>query len=420
MNEPAANKLPFSLMAKPIGSACNLNCTYCYYLEKEKLYHGNQPQPAVKPHQRVMSEKLLETYIAQKIYSSVEPVVVFAWHGGEPILRGMDFFRKAIQFQKKHGGGRLIENSLQTNGTTLTDDWCRFFSDHKFLIGLSIDGPEHCHNHYRVYRSGQGSFSQCMKGLELLIKHKVDFNTLSVVNDYNAKYPTEVYRFLKSIGSRYMQFLPVVEWIDPAAKPYELRILPPDSDKKAEVTDWTVDPVDYGNFLIRIFDEWVRKDVGEYFVLTFDCVLENWMRVPPSVCVAAETCGHAGVMEFNGDVYSCDHFVFPEYKLGNLNEKSLKSLMDSPFQRQFGQNKRNTLPTFCLQCEYLDLCNGECPKNRIVQTPDGEPGLNYLCPGFKMFYKHTEPFFEFMANELQHKRLPANVKKWAQNRPVGN
>jgi len=412
MNDTVSGKLPFSLMAKPIGSACNLNCTYCYYLEKEKLF------PDVL-HQKIMSEKLLETFIAQTIYSSREPVVLFAWHGGEPILRGMDFFRKAIQLQKKHGGDRVIENSLQTNGTTLTDDWCRFFSDHKFLIGLSVDGPEHCHDHYRVYRSGQGSFKKCIKGLELLIKHKVEFNTLSVVNDYNSKYPEEVYQFLKSIGSRYMQFLPVVEWIDPSAKPDELRILPPDNMKKAEVTDWTVDPVDYGNFLIRIFDEWVRKDVGDYFVLTFDCVLENWMRVPPSVCVAAETCGHAGVMEYNGDVFACDHFVFPEYKLGNLNEKSLQSLMDSPFQRQFGQNKRSTLPSYCLKCEFLDLCNGECPKNRIVKTPDGEPGLNYLCPGFKMFYKYSEPYFEFMANELQHKRLPANVKKWALNRHLG-
>jgi uncharacterized protein len=412
MNITVSPKLPFSLMAKPIGSVCNLNCTYCYYLEKEKLYPHY-------PHKWSMSEKLLETFIAQTIYSSLDPVVLFAWHGGEPVMRGMDFFRKVIQFQKKHGRGRVIENSLQTNGTTLTDEWCGFFSDHQFLIGLSVDGPEHCHNHYRVYRNGQGSFTQCMKGLALLIKHKVEFNTLSVVNDYNAKYPDEVYRFLKNAGSRYMQFLPVVEWIDPAAKTDELRILPPDTKKNAEVTDFTVDPIDYGNFLIRIFDEWVRKDVGDYFVITFDCVLANWMRVPPSVCVAAETCGNAGAMEYNGDVFACDHFVFPEYKLGNINEKSLLTLMNSPFQRQFGQNKRDTLPAFCRKCEFLDLCNGECPKNRIVNTPDGEPGLNYLCPGFKRFYKHTEPYFDFMANELQQKRMPANVKKWALTRPSG-
>jgi uncharacterized protein len=216
-----------------------------------------------------------------------------------------------------------------------------------------------------------------------------------------------------------MQFLPVVEWIDPAAKPDELAILPATTGKNAEVTDWTVDPFDWGNFLIRIFDEWVRNDVGDYFVLTFDCVLENWMRVPPSVCVAAKTCGNAGVVEYSGDVFACDHFVFPEYKLGNISEQSLLTLMNSPFQKQFGLNKRDTLPAFCKKCEFLDLCNGECPKNRIIKTPDGEPGLNYLCAGFKMFYKHSEPYFDFMARELQYKRLPANVKKWALSRMEG-
>ena len=411
MNVTVSPTLPFSLMAKPIGSVCNLVCSYCYYLEKEKLW----PR---ETNSKVMSEKLLENFIAQAIFSSPDPVVNFAWHGGEPIMRGMDFFMKVIQLQKKHGEGRVMVNSLQTNGTMLTDDWCRFFSDHKFLIGISIDGPEHCHDHYRVFRNGQGSFKQCMKGLELLVRHKVEFNTLSVVNDYNAKYPSDVYRFLKSIGSRYMQFLPVVEWIDPVAKSGEPRILPATTLKDAEVTDWTVDPVDYGNFLISVFDEWVRKDVGDYFVLTFDCVLENWMRVHPSVCVAAETCGNAGVVEYNGDVFACDHFVFPEYKLGNINEQSLLTLMNSTFQKQFGRNKRDRLPEFCRKCGFLDLCNGECPKNRIVFAPDGEPGLNYLCPGFRMFYKHTEPYFDFMANELKHKRLPANVKKWALSRPT--
>jgi uncharacterized protein len=366
-----------------------------------------------------MSEELLETYIAQTIYSTQDTLVRFAWHGGEPVLRGMDFFAKAVQLQKKYGGDRVIENSLQTNGTTLTGDGCKFFTDHRFLIGISVDGPEHCHDRYRVHRNGKGSFAECMRGLELLVKNKTEFNTLTVVNDYNSKYPQEVYRFLKNCGSRYMQFLPVVERIDPSAKPDEPRILPAGSGKKAMITDRTVDPVDYGNFLIRIFDEWVRHDVAEIFVLTFDCVLENWMRVPPSVCVAAVTCGRAGVVEYNGDVYACDHFVFPEYKLGNIKETSLLSLMNSPFQQRFGMNKRDTLPAYCRKCAYLDLCNGECPKNRIVKTPDGEPGLNYLCPGFKQFYRHSEPYFDFMANELQHKRLPSNVKKWALSRLPG-
>lgn len=252
-----------------------------------------------------------------------------------------------------------------------------------------------------------------MQGLELLKKYSVEFNTLSVVNDYNSKFPLEVYRFLKGIGSRYMQFIPIVEWVDPHAAPEELRILPASTQKKADVTDWTVDPVDYGDFLIRIFDEWVRKDVGDYFVVTFDCVLANWMGVPPAVCVYAETCGHAGVVEYNGDVYSCDHYVFPEYKLGNIRDKGLLSLMHSPFQQQFGQNKKDKLPSYCRKCEYLDLCTGECPKNRIIRTPDGEPGLNYLCVGFKKFYKHVESYMDFMANEIRNGRAASNVKRWA-------
>ncbi len=399
---------PFYLMAKPIGAVCNLNCQYCYYLEKEKLYPKD-------PQKWFMSDKVLETFIAQYIYSSTDPAVLFTWHGGEPIMRGIEFFQKVIALQRKYAGGRAIDNSLQTNGTTLTDDWCKFFRDHQFLIGLSIDGPEHCHDHYRVYKNGQTSYAKVMKGLELLKKYHVEFNTLSVVNDYNSKYPLEVYRFLKGIGSRYMQFIPIVEWIDPNARPDELAILPAGTNKNAEVTDWSVDPDDYGNFLIKIFDEWVRKDVGDYYVVTFDCVLANWMRVPPPICVYAETCGHAGVVEYNGDVYSCDHYVFPEYKLGNIKDKTLLTYMHSEFQRQFGRNKRDTLPGYCKRCEFLDLCTGECPKNRIINTPNGEPGLNYLCAGFKKFYKHTEPYFGFMANELMNNRSPANVKKWAIN-----
>lgn len=399
----------FEMMAKPVGAQCNLNCVYCYYLEKEKLYPG-------EPSFWMMNEKVLELFIAQVIYSCREPVVQFAWHGGEPTLRGLDFFKNVIRLQKKHSGGRRIENSLQTNGTLLSDEWCRFFSDNQFLIGISIDGPEHCHDHYRMTRHGAGSFARCMKGLELLVKHKTEFNTLTVINDYNSKYPEAVYRFLKQIGSRYIQFLPVVEWINTGTGPRELSKLPPESGKTAEVTDWTVDPVDYGNFLITVFKEWVRKDVGDYFVITFESILANWMRVPPSVCVFAETCGHAGIVEYNGDVYSCDHYVFPTHKLGNILENSVQTLMGSPFQEQFGRNKRDRLPGFCLRCSYLDLCNGECPKNRIAVTPEGETGLNYLCRGFKNFFSYSEPYFDFMANELKNHRHPSTVKKWATER----
>ncbi len=407
MSDRYSSEVPaFYLMAKPIGAVCNLNCRYCYYLEKEKLYPSD-------PHKWFMSETMLETFIAQYIYSSREQAVLFTWHGGEPVMRGMEFFEKVIALQRKYAGGKTIDNSLQTNGTTLTDEWCRFFRDHHFLVGLSVDGPEHCHDHYRRYKSGQPSFRKVMNGVELLKKHGVEFNTMSVVNDYNAKYPLEVYRFLKEIGSRYMQFMPVVEWVNINALPHELRILPAGSKKNAEVTDWTVDPDDYGRFLIRIFDEWVRTDVGDYYVVTFDCILANWLRVPPALCVYAETCGHAGVVEFNGDVYSCDHYVFPEYRLGNIRDKSLLTYMTSPAQKQFGLDKRDRLPGYCRRCEFVDLCNGECPKNRIISTPDGEPGLNYLCPGFKKFYRHTEPYFDFMANEILHNRPPSNVKQWA-------
>lgn len=397
---------PFYLMAKPVGSSCNLGCSYCYYLEKEKLYPQHRNQWA-------MTEAMLETFVAQYIYSFNTPAVMFTWHGGEPLLRGMDFFRTALQLQKKYANGRVIENSIQTNGTTLTEDWCKFFRDHNFLVGLSLDGPEHCHDKYRKSVNGQPSFSRVMAGLELLKKHHVEFNTLSVVHNHNAKYPLEVYQFLKSTGSRYMQFTPIVERIDPDAAKTELAFLSAKSAKQGLVSGSTVDPVDYGNFLIRIFDEWVKKDVGAYFVVTFDCLLANWMRVPPPLCIYAETCGHAGVVEYNGDVFSCDHFVFPEFRLGNIKERSLMDMMHSDFQQQFGRDKRDRLPLQCKKCEYLDLCFGECPKNRFMYTPDGEPGLNYLCPGLKKFYWHTEPFMDFMANELQHNRPPSNVMKWA-------
>ncbi len=397
---------PFYLMAKPIGSVCNLDCTYCYYLEKEKLYPND-------PEKWFMSEKMLELFIRQYIYSSTGSSILFTWHGGEPMMRGMDFFSKALALQRKYGGGRAIGNSIQTNGTTLTEDWCKFFRDNQFLVGFSIDGPEHCHDMYRVNKNGQPSFVSAMKGLELLKKHQVEFNTLSVVNDYNVRYPLEIYRFLKDIGSRFMQFTPVVERMDPGAKPENAALLPPDKNKTIKVTEWSVDPVGYGNFLIGIFDEWVRKDAGDYFVVTFDCVLANWMRVPPPLCIYAETCGHAGVVEYNGDVYSCDHYVFPGYKLGNIREKTLMTYMNSPFQRKFGLDKRDSLPGYCKKCEYLDLCTGECPKNRIIDSPDGEPGLNYLCAGFRKFYRHVEPYMDFMANEIRSGRAASNVRKWA-------
>jgi uncharacterized protein len=400
---------PFYLMAKPYGAVCNLDCTYCYYLEKTGLYPDDHDRWS-------MSEEVLELFIAQYIYSFREPAVLFTWHGGEPMMRGMNFFEKVIQLQKKYAGGRKIENTIQTNGTTLTDDWCRFFSDHGFLVGISVDGPEHCHDRYRKYSDGRPSFRNTMKGIELLVKHKVEFNTLSVVNDYNAQYPLEVYRFLKSIGSHYMQFTPVVERIQSDSTNAKPGLLSASSKQEGTMTRESVLPLDYGNFLISIFDEWVRKDVGDYYVITFDCMLANRVGVPPSLCIFARICGNTGVVEFNGDVYCCDHYVFPDFKLGNIKDKSLVTLMNSPIQQQFGRDKRDSLPEYCRQCEFLNLCNGECPKNRISTSHDGEPGLNYLCKGLKKFYRHVLPYLDFMANELAHGRPPSNVKRWAINR----
>lgn len=398
-----SSSLPFSFMAKPAGAVCNLACSYCYYLEKERLYPAD-------PQRWFMDDKVLETFISQYIYTSIQPVVEFIWHGGEPLLRNRTFFEKAMALQQKHGAGRQIRNTLQTNGTLLNEEWCRFFHDHGFLIGISIDGPAHCHDRYRKHRSGKSSFDETLRGVELLHRHRVEFNTLSVVHDYNVNYPLEVYRFLKSIGSVYLQFTPIVERLSPDAGAEELQLLPGSFTGEAPVTASTVDTVAYGNFLIAIFDEWVRHDVGEVFVITFDGMLANTLGVPPPLCIYAETCGNAGVVEFNGDLYSCDHYVFPQYLLGNIRHKTLRTLMESPAQQAFGRNKRDLLPGYCRRCEFLDLCHGECPKNRISLTPDGEPGLNWLCPGLQRFYRHTRPYFDFMANELRHNRPPSNVR----------
>ena len=407
----------FQITVKPFGPVCNLDCHYCYYLEKEKMY-------ATSGHFR-MSERVLETFIDEYIASQNVPVVQFVWHGGEPTMLGMDFYKKALNLQNKYSRGRSIGNVLQTNGTLLNDDWCRFFRDNNFLIGISIDGPEHIHNRYRLNKAGMPSFAQVMRGLELLVKHRVEFNTLSVVNDYNALYPLETYRFLKSAGSRYMQFTPIVERLACNLPESSMRLLPNDltvlssydhTVLPSQLAPWSVKAPDYGRFLCEIFDDWVLNDVGAYFVPTFDSVLANWTGSMTSICVHAETCGHAGAIEHNGDLFSCDHYVFQEYKLGNIHTDSLASMMYSPFQIQFGQAKRNALPQYCRDCKYLFACNGECPRNRIIKTPAGEPGLNYLCSGLKLFFAHVAPYMDFMAEELDNKRSPANVMVWARER----
>ncbi len=399
--------LPSYVMAKPIGSLCNLDCDYCYYLEKEKLYSNRKKME--------MSDEVLERFTKSYIEAQPVPDVLFTWHGGEALLRDISFYQKALYYQKKYGRGRRIENVLQTNGTRLTDEWCKFFKDNNFLIGISIDGPEHCHDIYRKNKGGQGTFKQVMKGIELLQKHNVEFNTLSVINDYNSQFPLEVYRFMKEIGSHYMQFSPIVERIS-NERADGLTLLPPDPNVKGRLASWTVNPVMFGNFYIEIFDEWVRNDVGNYYVQLFDATLANMVGAQPGVCIYAEKCGHATAMEFNGDLYACDHYVFPEYKLGNIKDKTIVEMMFQESQLQFGADKKDKLPKQCRECDVLKFCHGECPKNRIAFTKDGEPGLNYLCAGYKAFYRYVLPYMEFMANELHHKRPPANVMNFARGR----
>jgi uncharacterized protein len=397
----------FHVMTKPVGPVCNLDCKYCFYLEKEKLYPG---RPDWK-----MPEDVLESYVRQYIEAQDAPVVTFAWQGGEPTILGIDFFRKAMGFQEKYAGGRRIENSLQTNGVLLDDRWGEFLAENHFLVGISIDGPREMHDFYRVDKGGHPTFDKVLRGLDYLKNHGVEFNTLTVVQKNNSQHAVEVYRFLKEIGSHFMQFIPIVERTAPSPTPEGLVLLAPGAGE-AKVTEWSVDPVQFGRFLCGIFDEWVRRDVGEYYVQIFDVALESWYGMEASLCIFRQTCGSAMAMEHNGDLYSCDHYVYPENRLGNIMESPLAALVGSEQQRRFGEDKRDTLPGYCRRCDYRFACNGECPKHRFVRTPDGEEGLNYLCAGYKKFFKHIDPYMKFMAEELRHERPPANVMDWIRAR----
>jgi uncharacterized protein len=392
---------PMYVMLKPVGSACNLNCTYCYYLEKEHLYPSAKSQ--------MMSEILLEKFTEEYINAQTQNEILFTWHGGEALLRPISFYKKALEFQKIYGKGRKIDNVLQTNGTMLTDAWCEFFKENNFLIGISIDGPQDFHDEYRRNKGGLPTFVKVMKGINLLKKHGVEFNAMAVVNEYNADYPVEFFQFFKELGVKYIQFAPIVERIN--RQENGLKLTTP--EEEAELAEFSVSPVQWGKFLVGLFDEWIKEDVGNIYIQMFDSTLANWVGEQPGVCTLARHCGHAGVMEFNGDVYSCDHYVFPEYKLGNINTDSLASMMYSEKQLKFGTDKHDTLPRQCRECEFLFACNGECPKNRFARTKDGEYGLNYLCAGWKMFYGHVAPYMDFMKKELLNERAPANVMEWA-------
>jgi len=398
----------FHVLAKPIGPICNLDCKYCFYLEKELLY----PQPDPHINKWAMHEDVLESYIRQYIEAHDTPVVNFAWQGGEPTLLGVDYFRKLVEIQKKYANGKQIANAFQTNGVLLNDAWAEFFLEYQFLIGISIDGPRELHDAYRVDKGGQPTFDRVMRGIETLRRNKVDFNTLTTVHRANADSPLEVYRFLRDNGSGYMQFIPIVERIAHQVTEEGLRLISPDFAGPAKVAPWSVEPRPFGKFLCAIFDEWVRRDVGRTFVQLFDVSLESWMGMEASLCIFRKQCGAALAIEHSGDLYSCDHFVYPENRLGNIMESALASLAGSEQQQRFGEAKESTLPRYCRECDVRFACNGECPKHRFLTTPDGEAGLNYLCAGYKMFFHHIDPYMRFMATELAAQRPPANVMRW--------
>lgn len=387
-------------MLKPAGSLCNLRCKYCYYFEKNQLYQQDK--------NHVITDALLEKFIKDYIESQVSPEVLFTWHGGETLMRPIAFYEKALELQKFYGRGRHIENCIQTNGTLITEEWCKFFKKNAFLVGVSIDGPQEFHDEYRKTVGGGPSFQKVMKGIRLLNKHGVEWNALAVVNDFNVDYPLDFYHFFKEIGCHYIQFTPIVERIVTRSDGLTLA---PGMTEGGEITDFSVTPEQWGDFLCTIFDEWVRNDVGNYYVQLFDATLANWVGVTPGICSMSENCGHAGVMEYNGDVYSCDHFVYPEYKLGNLKEKTLYEMMNSAKQMEFAKNKKQRLPQQCKECKFLFACHGECPKNRFLRDRYGIPGLNYLCKGYYKFFEHVAPYMDFMKKEYEAQRPPSNVMK---------
>lgn len=403
MNDNIANPFakPLYVMLKPAGAHCNLACKYCYYLEKNKLY------PTAQRH--LMSDEMLEQFTREYIEAQTMSQVLFTWHGGEPLLRSIDFYRKALSLQQKYAGGRRIDNVIQTNGTLLTDEWCEFFAQNHWLVGISIDGPQPYHDHYRLTAAGKPSWQKVMQGIKLLKKHGVEWNAMAVVNAYNVNHPLEFYRFFKENGCQFLQFTPIVERL---TRHEDGRTLASLADKnEIPLSEASVAPEQWGYFLCAIFDEWVRKDVGKIFVEIFDCTLANWMGISPGICAYSKECGHAGVMEHNGDVYSCDHFVFPEYKLGNIRDHSLIDMLYGEQQQEFSRLKHSSLPRQCKECDMEFACHGECPKNRFMKDKYGDSGLNYLCPGYYHYYQHVAPYMDYMKQELMAQRPPSNIMK---------
>jgi len=410
----------YHVLAKPTGAICNLDCKYCFFLSKEVIYPGSRFR---------MPDEVLEAYIQQLLTSHQVPEVTIAWQGGEPALMGLDFFRRSVELVERYRKpGQQVAYTMQTNGTLLDDEWCAFFKANNFLIGLSVDGPRQMHDTYRLDKGGQGTFDRVARGWELLARHQVDVNILCTVHAANADHPVEVYRFFRDeLGARFIQFIPIVERITS-----ETRLLadqgwserpggkrPLYTQAGHLVTHRSVRPKQYGRFLIDVFEEWVRRDVGTVFVQIFDMALANWYGEPAGVCVFQETCGLALALEHNGDLYACDHYVEPDYRLGNILETPMVDLVASERQRRFGRDKRDSLPRYCRECDVRFACHGECPRNRIVKTPDGEPGLNYLCAGLKLFLHHVDRPMRLMANLLRQNRAPAEIMRWYRAEDLG-
>ena len=392
---------PLYLMAKPAGAACNLRCSYCYYLEKSDMYHDPS---------QLMSDDTLELFIKEYIEAQTTPEVMFIWHGGEPLLRPIAFYQRALELQQHYAKGRKIDNCIQTNATLLTDEWCKFLRKNNFLVGVSIDGPRHMHDALRKTHQGDGSYGDVIRGIRLLTKYHIEWNAMATVNAVNVEHPMEFYRFFRDeLECRYLQFTPVVERTHILEG--RCRLLH-GSEPDGVVTPYSVTAKQWGEFLCAIFDEWVRNDVGEMFVQLFDTTLANWVGAPAGVCTMSKYCGQGAAIEHNGDVYSCDHFVFPEYKLGNIHNNSLISMMYGTKQREFGEAKYRSLPKQCRKCKYEFACHGECPRNRFISTTDGQRGLNYLCEGYHAFFTKAHEAMDYMSQQLKQGLPPANVMNW--------
>ncbi|MHC4591756.1 MAG: anaerobic sulfatase maturase [Planctomycetota bacterium] len=404
----------FHVLAKPIGPVCNLRCEYCFYCEKEALFPTGENYR--------MSDEVLDAFTRNYIQSQDAAEVVFAWQGGEPTLMGLEFFEKAVRLQRKYGRGKQVRNTLQTNGILLDDEWCRFLARHGFLIGLSLDGPQDLHDRYRTDRAGRPTFDAVVRALRLLQEHSVDYNILACVTRESARRPLDVYRFFKEQGVEFIQFIPVVERLpDETAEGLGLQLAAPpvlgNGRASVPVTPWTVEPEAHGEFLTAIFDEWVRNDVGRVFVMDFEWPLAVWAGQPPATCRFSPWCGRCIVVEHDGGVYACDHYVYPEYRIGNVLEGRLDSFVGSARQVRFGKAKRDRLPRWCRECRFLGLCGGDCPKHRFASAPDGEPGLSYLCPAYKRFFARSAPYMKAMADLLAH-GLPADRVMEAIDRPL--